>query len=416
MGFFTRDEGKKEDPPKKAESERILPKPEPKPVAPKKTGASLKTFVLGLRASDKLATLPPERFEEGLRAVFPKGTRVVLVAPPQVLDRDDSLRFFEVGLAQGDMTEALTTVLDKGLLDGLVTVNFDQCVVVCEAVGKSAQVAITGETIDRSGMRFTVKSESPEVLVQYPPMDVHRRWLADDDYRAAYGRWRTQRSDEAKPPRWHAGWAPASDDAGPPWVKLKALGKPDEYVLDFEDSMLLRFAFQGAVIRIERFNLKILTNKLTGESALYRSLPLSFESIPKDVQDRMNREPDRFRQVRETGRFGASFDLVRTAYEELGGDYHQLELPASPPISPVTSPPVVPLTTQVPPEPVSLQSGPISRPESVRPVEEVKKALPPPRMGTPLSQTTGSGQTRSFKPQELPRVETPRVEEPPRED
>ena len=63
--------------------------------------------------------------------------------------------------------------------------------------------------------------------------------------------------------------------------------------------ILLRFAFQGAEITIMRVNLKVLSNRVTNEFSVYRSLPLSPESLPKEVQDRMNREPERFRPVRE---------------------------------------------------------------------------------------------------------------------
>lgn len=419
MGFFTRDDGKKDDGAKRTDSERLTAKVDPK-VPPKKT-ASLKTFVIGLRPNEKLSNLPAERFEEGLKAVLPKGTRVARVEGNNLL-AEAGLRLFEIGLTGQEMPEVLSLLMEKGLLDGQVQVSLDQCIVLCEASGKSAQVALAAESLERSGMRFTVRTDSPEVLVQYPPIDVHKRWLADDDYRAAYGRWRTQRTDDTKPPRWHGSWAAAaSDDAGPPWVRLKPRdGKSDEYVLDFEDSMLLRFAFQGAVIRIERFNLKILANKLTGELALYRSMPLSLESIPKEVQDRMNREPERFKPLREPGKFGASFDLVRTAYEELGGDYYQVELPATPPPAlavPVAAPvPVTPVApTEYPSskptaESVSLQSGPITKPADLSPAMPApggeKKSLPPPRLGT-VAPPPASGTLRGVKPLELPRIDKP---------
>ncbi|MEZ0229711.1 MAG: hypothetical protein ACAI25_13870 [Planctomycetota bacterium] len=405
MGFFTRDEGKKDDGSRKAESERLTGKLDPKSVAKKTT--SLKSFVIGLKPGEKLANLPAERFEEGLKALLPKGSKVARAVAPALTGRDASVRFFELSLPAQELPEALSLLLDKGLLDGQIQLALDQCVVLCDATSKSAQVALVAESLERSGMRFTIRTDSPEVLVQYPPIDVHKRWLADDDYRAAYGRWRTQRSDETKPVRWHGGWAPAAaDDAGPPWVRLKPRdGKTDEYVLDFDDSMLLRFAFQGAVIRIERFNLKLLANRLTGELATYRSMPLSLESIPKEVQDRINRDPERFKALREPGKFGTSFDLVRTAYEELGGDYYQIELPATPPLPlPVPATPAVALdsptgaitagaTAAAPAaskESISLQSGPMNRPADpfastnvkTLPVVEKKAPLPPPRLGT----------------------------------
>lgn len=405
MGFFTRDEAKKDDGGRRSDSERLAAKSDPK-LASKKS-PSLKTFVIGLRPNEKLANLPAERFEDGLKALLPKGTRVAHVESPAPLaGRDAHIRFFEIALAAQEMAEALALLSEKGLLDGQVSVALDQCIVVCDATGRNSQVGVTGEPLDRSGLRFTIKTDSPEVLVQYPPIDVHRRWLADDDYRAAYGRWRTQRSDDVKPPRWHAGWAPAApDDPGPPWVRLKPKdGKGDEYVLDFEDAMLLRFAFQGAVIRIERFNLKVLSNKLTGELAVYRSLPLSLESIPKEAQDRMNRDPERFKPLREAGKFGASFDLVRAAYEELGGDYYVTEVPPSPPSPPSTpATPAAPADSMPPRDAMTLQSGPMMKPE---PASD-KKALPPPRLGTVAPAT------KSLKPVELPRIDKPAEPEKP---
>jgi hypothetical protein len=392
MGFFTRDEGKKEEGSRK-ESDRIPAKPAETKSLPKKAATVLSSFVLGLRPNDKLENLPAERYEEGLRSSLPKGSKVTRLEGP-LLVTDLSIRFYEVVLPQQDMPEALAILMGKGILDGQIQVKFEQCVVVCEAVGRSAQFAIVGDTIDRSGMRFTLKTDSPDVLVQYPPLEVHKRWLADDDYRAAYGRWRTQRSDEAKPPRWHAGWpVGSSEDAAPPWVRLKAReGGAGEYVLDFEDSMLLRFAFQGAVIRIERFNLKLTTNKLTNEFAVYRSLPLSPESLPKDIQDRMNREPDRFKSVREAGRFGPTYDLVRIAYEELGGDYYQVEMPPPGAMLPPPPPPMA--------EPVSLQSGPVSRNDY-----EEKKVLPPPSLGTTVAKSSGRVLRNPNKGLDLPKAE-----------
>ncbi len=384
MGFFSRDENKKDEGSKKApESERLTGKIDPKALAKKVT--SLKTFVIGLKPNAKLGNIPPERFEEGLKQALPKGTKITRAEGPAALaGRETSVRFYELQLPSLELNETLALLLDKGLLDGQVQLALDQCVVLCEASSKSAQVALVGETLDRSGMRFTIRTDSPEVLVQYPPIDVHKRWLADDDYRAAYGRWRTQRTDDTKPVRWHGSWAQAgSDDAGPPWVRLKPRdGKTDEYSLDFEDSMLLRFAFQGAVIRIERFNLKILANRLTGELATYRSLPLSLESIPKEVQDRINREPDRFKPLREAGKFGTSFDLVRMAYEELGGDYFQVELPATPPLLTVPSTPAVAPDYPSAKDPVSLQSGPVSKPADPFASGATKAPLPPPKLGT----------------------------------
>ena len=396
MGFFTRDEGKKEEGARK-ESDRLATKAAAETKThPKKVASVLGSFVLGLRPNDKLENLPAERYEEGLRSILPKGSKVTRLEGP-LLVTDLSIRFYEVVLPAQDMPDALAILMGKGILDGQIQVKFEQCVVVCEAVGRSAQVAIVGDTIDRSGMRFTLKTESTEVFVQYPPLEVHKRWLADDDYRAAYGRWRTQRGDEAKPPRWHSGWpAVASDDAPPPWVRLKAReGNSGEYVLDFEDSMLLRFAFQGAVIRIERFNLRLTTNKLTNELAVYRSLPLSPESLPKDIQDRMNREPERFKSLREPGRFGPTYDLVRVAYEELGGDYYQVEMPPPGSVMPATPPPPPPMA-----EAVSLQSGPVLRPES-----DDRRVLPPPSLGTTVAKSSGRVLRNPNKGVDLPRVE-----------
>src|SRR5581483_1096005 len=117
MGFFSRDEAKKEDAAKRAESDRLQAKPDPKASAKKTT--SLKTFVIGLRPNEKLANLPPERFEEGLRAILAKGTKVARVEAPGSLARDE-VRFFEIGLQQQEMPEVLALLLEKGLLDGQV--------------------------------------------------------------------------------------------------------------------------------------------------------------------------------------------------------------------------------------------------------------------------------------------------------
>src|SRR3954451_6327545 len=106
MGFFTRDESKKDDAPKKGESERLTGRLDSKAM-PKKT-TSLKTFVVGLRPNEKLANLPAERFEEGLKLLLPKGTRVSRVeGPPPLAARDATLRFFEIALASQEMPEAL---------------------------------------------------------------------------------------------------------------------------------------------------------------------------------------------------------------------------------------------------------------------------------------------------------------------
>src|SRR5262249_17527687 len=92
MGFFTRDEGKKEDTTKK-ESERLATKAiEAKPVPKKATSSVLGSFVLGLRPNDKLENLPAERYEEGLRAVLPKGSKVTRLEGP-LLVTDLSIRF-----------------------------------------------------------------------------------------------------------------------------------------------------------------------------------------------------------------------------------------------------------------------------------------------------------------------------------
>src|SRR5581483_8688105 len=151
-------------------------------------------------------------------------------------------------------------------------------------------------------------------------------------------------------------------EGGPPWVRLRAKdGKPDEYSLEFDEKILLRFSFQGAEIKIMRFNLKVLSN----EFSTYRNLPLSLDSIPKEVQDRLNRDPERFRVLKEPGKFGSSFDLVKRAYEELGGDYFQIERTA--PVTP-SGP-----TPRASAPPTSLQSGPFPLPAPAAPA-----ALPPP--------------------------------------
>src|SRR4051812_21236980 len=98
MGFFTRDEGKKDEGAKKGESERLTAKIDLKTL-PKKT-ASLKSFVIGLRPNEKLSNLPSDRFEDGLKALLPKSTRVARVeGSPALASRDSGVRFFEIGLA-----------------------------------------------------------------------------------------------------------------------------------------------------------------------------------------------------------------------------------------------------------------------------------------------------------------------------
>jgi hypothetical protein len=427
MGFFTRDEAKKDDPSKRDDSQRVTGKIDAKAVAvvpaAAKRSFSLKTFVLGFRPSEKLQTLPAERFEEAIKGALPKGTRVTHVSGPMALARDNSIHYFEIVLPDREMPEALGAILEKGLLDGQLQVALSECVVMCDASGKNSQISMMAEVIPGAGTRFTIRTDSPEVYVQYPPVDVHRRWLADDDYRAAYGRWRTERSDDVKPAKWHSGWAAGgTDDAGPPWIRLKARdGNPSEYYLEFDDNISLRFAFQGAVISIQRFNLKVLANRLTGELAVYRSLPLSLESMPKEVQDRMNREPERFKPVREPGRFGANYDLVRTAYEELGGDYFKTELPAPQPgnaptpapmpravYAPPTPAPEAPPSQPVSKDSISLQSGPYIRPEDSS-KKKMTGMLSAPKLGGPLV-TPPVGTLRGVKPGEAPKAEEPKAE------
>lgn len=339
MGFF----GGKEDG-KKDESQRLTGRvdstkvsaatpPMGTPTLPPRRVLAIRSFLLGLATSDKLVAVATERLEEGLRAALPKDARVRRIESPPGHEQE---RNFEVTLGSGDMTEALAAICEKGILDGYVQVSLDQCLVVCRAEAHNTPVNLLAETMDRMGARFTVHAESTDVQIQYPPVEVHRRWAPDDDYKATYERWRAQRSepDPSKTPRWSAGWpGGASDDQGnPPWVKVRAReGKPNEHVVEFDDRVFLRFAVHGADITINRFNLKILVNKVTSEYAVYRSLPLSLETMPKEIQDRIAREPERFKPLREPGRFGASFDLVRQAYEEAGGDYFQYENPSTPP-------------------------------------------------------------------------------------
>ena len=65
MGLFSRDkdESKKDEPPK-AESQRVASKVEAKTTT--KKVAALKTFVVGFTPNEKLASLPADRYEEGL--------------------------------------------------------------------------------------------------------------------------------------------------------------------------------------------------------------------------------------------------------------------------------------------------------------------------------------------------------------
>jgi hypothetical protein len=327
MAFFSKsekkDEPKKEEPPRAPDATPRTGRVEAKPE--KKT---LRSFVLGLATSEKLAGVANEKLEEGLKAVLPKNTKVTRIEPPESLvgiakSMRETMRFFEVALSAQEMPLALAALSEKGLLDGQVEVSLEQCVLVARASGKVAAVTIAAEPLDSVGLRFEIRGGSTEVQVQYPPVEVHKRWLADDDYRAAYTRWRAQRSEDGgKGPKWQSGWPAANGEEAPPWIRLRAKdGKTDEFALEFDEKILLRFAFQGAEITIMRFNLKVLANKLTNEFGVYRSLPLSLGSVPKEVQDRMNREPERFKPLKDSGRFGPSFDLVRAAYESLGDDY-----------------------------------------------------------------------------------------------
>jgi hypothetical protein len=351
----SKSEPRKEPPP--SESQRLTPKTEPKKLDVKK-GSPLKTFILGLVPHEKLGGVGDERFEEGLRATLPKGTRVSRVTS-DVIAPVDGARLFEVE-GSLELNETILLLQEKGLLEGQVDLALDRCLLVFRATGRIAALSGAAELVDRFGFRYDMRCESHEVFVQYPPADVHKRWLADDDYRAAYQRWRTQRSEDPKAAKWHSGWpASTGDETGPPWVRLRAKeGKSDEYALEFDEKILLRFSFQGAEIKIMRFNLKVLSNKLTNEFSTYRSLPLSLESIPKEVQDRLNREPDRYRALKEPGKFGTSFDLVRRAYEELGGEYFTVEriLPV-----PGTS------SSQPRPAPVSSASSPAPAPPAPAP-------------------------------------------------
>ena len=294
MGFFggkEKEEGKKDV---GSESQRLTgridstkvaaaPLPVAAPVAAPapRRALQIRTFLLGLVTSDKLAHVPTERFEDGLRAALPKDAKIRRVeAPP---GREGG-RHFEVSLAGQDMTDALAAICERGILDGQVQIALDQCTVQCKAETRNSSVSLVAEAVERLGARFAVRADSSDVQVQYPPVEVHRRWAADEDYRSTYERWRLLRSepDAGKPPRWSAGWPAASGDEGgnPPWIKVRAReGKSDEHPLEFDERVFLRFAFQGADITINRFNLKILVNKVTSEYAVYRSLPLSLESI-----------------------------------------------------------------------------------------------------------------------------------------
>lgn len=376
MRFFGKGEEKEKDKEKDepkpeakkdaaTESQRLAAKAEASRKVEVKKGSPLRTFVVGLIPHEKLGLVSPERFEEGLRAALPKGTRVQRITGPDPLTEgpvaltrapgEGAVRLYELEGAL-DVNETILLLQEKGLLEGQVDLGLDRAVVLFRATGRLAALSGAAELVDRFGFKYEMRCESHEVFVQYPPSDVHKRWLADDDYRAAYQRWRTQRSEDARTGRWHSGWpASTGDEAGPPWVRLRAKdGKPDEYALEFDEKILLRFSFQAAEIKIMRFNLKILSNKLTNEFSTYRNLPLSLESLPKEVQDRLNREPEKYRALREPGKFGASFDLVRRAYEDLGGEYFQLDRVVAPPASSSSSgalPKVTPPPSSQPPVP-----------------------------------------------------------------
>jgi hypothetical protein len=337
MGLFSKkDEGKKT-----GESQRLTreapaatatapaPAPVVAPTAPAtasharpKLHVAIKTFVIGLAATDKLAPVGDARFEEGLRSSLPPGASVTRVG-----HADGGVRLFEVGLVGvEDMTDVLSALVERGLLNGEVKLALDRCMVVCKATGVNAPLGMSGEPIERTGMRVTIRSTSSDVQLQYPPAEIHKRWQPDDDYRDAFAKWRAQRGGDA-PGRWHGSWpAQANLQDAPPWVKLVPNG-PGAYIIEFDDAVQLRFAFQGAETTIMRFNLRVMLNTVTAETAVYKSLPVSLESIPRDLVERMNKEPERFAPLRAPGQFGASYDLVRQLWEEAGGDYFHLETP-----------------------------------------------------------------------------------------
>ena len=354
MRFFGKGDEKEEAKPEArkdgaSESQRLAAKAEQARKLEVKKGAPLKTFVLGLLPHEKLGGVGPERFEEGVRAALPKGTRIVRLATPDAaLDAsvaatraaaEPGVRLFEI---EGtlDVNETILLLQEKGLLEGQVDLALDRCVVLFRATGRLAGLTGAAESVDRFGFKYRDAVREPRGLRPVPavgrPQALARRRrlsrgvsaLAHDSLRGREdGALALGLAGEHGRRGGTAVGAPARQGRLARRVRARV-----------RREVLLRFSFQGAEIKIMRFNLKILSNKLTNEFSTYRNLPLSLESLPKEVQDRLNRDPERYRALKEPGKFGQGFDLVRRAYEDLAGEYFQLDRVTTPASSSASGP------------------------------------------------------------------------------